>query len=95
MADLKVNEVKIKVNPTFWLEPLPIVDGGTQLKWALVERGKTPEGADVCVHRFSVGIGVDLATTGAALVLFGKRLVGGILALAGAAVAAIGLEIIR
>jgi hypothetical protein len=39
------------------LLPLPIVDGGTLLKWTLVERGHEPEEADAVVRKAGLGLG--------------------------------------
>jgi hypothetical protein len=51
------------------LVPLPIVDGGTILKWTLVEQGQTPAEADrvvkyagVATGLVAVGVGLTLAT---------------------------------
>lgn len=49
------------------LAPLPMVDGGTLLKWALVERGQTPEEADEVVKQASLSTGAAAVATGAAL----------------------------
>jgi hypothetical protein len=49
------------------LVPLPIVDGGTILKWTLVERGATPQEADRTIRRVNGALGV--AATGAGLAL--------------------------
>lgn len=51
------------------LASLPVVDGGSILKWTLVERGQTPEQADQVVKQAGVitglvvsGVGVGFAT---------------------------------
>lgn len=49
------------------LAPLPIVDGGTMLKWTLVERGRTPEQADEIVAQVDLSLGAALTATGVAL----------------------------
>jgi hypothetical protein len=49
------------------LVPLPIVDGGTLLKWTLVERGQTPDEADKVVRQAGLSTGAAAAATGAAL----------------------------
>ncbi len=41
---------------------MPIVDGGSSLKWALVERGRSPAEADQVVKRAGIAAGVMLAT---------------------------------
>jgi hypothetical protein len=53
------------------LAPLPIVDGGSILKWTLVEQGKTPEEADAVVKQANMGLGV--AATTASVGLAAKR----------------------
>ena len=50
------------------LAPLPIVDGGSLLKWTLVDRGRTPEEADRVVQRAGIATGIAAAGAGAALV---------------------------
>lgn len=49
------------------LVPLPIVDGGTMLKWTLVERGRTLEQADKTVAQVNLSLGAALTGTGLAL----------------------------
>ena len=49
------------------LVPLPIVDGGSVLKWTLVEHGRTPEEADEVVAQVDVSVGAALTATGVAL----------------------------
>ncbi len=72
--------------------PLPMVDGGTILKWQLVKAGRSVEQADRVVHRASWGLGAALLAVGAILGLVQKRkLVGSILAACGLAGIAAGL----
>jgi hypothetical protein len=77
------------------LMPLPVVDGGTILKWALVERGHTPAAADVAVQRASLATGAT--TTAAGLLLAARRrwLPAGGLVLAGLFAIGVGLLKIR
>ena len=49
------------------LIPLPIVDGGSVLKWTLVEQGRTPEQADEVVAQVDLSVGAALTATGVAL----------------------------
>ena len=70
------------------LAPLPIVDGGSILKWTLVERGRTPAEADAVVQRVDLAIGATAAATGAALAARRRWLPG--LGLIGAGAIAIG-----
>lgn len=73
------------------LAPLPMVDGGTILKWKLVEAGQSPEQANHAVRNTSLYMGAVLLGIGALLGLLGKRrLVGGFLAAGGAASVAAG-----
>lgn len=55
------------------LVPLPIVDGGTMLKWTLVEHGRTPEQADEVVAQVNLSLGAALTATGAALAATGRQ----------------------
>ena len=55
------------------LAPLPIVDGGTLLKWTLVENGRTEEEADTAVQRTSIAFGLACALL-AGLALIGRRI---------------------
>jgi hypothetical protein len=43
---------------------LPIVDGGSSLKWALVERGRSPAEADQVVKRAGIAAGLVASTAG-------------------------------
>ena len=53
------------------LAPLPIVDGGSLLKWTLVDRGRTPAHADKIVKQ--AGIATGVATTGAGVMFATRR----------------------
>jgi hypothetical protein len=67
------------------LAPLPMVDGGIILKWKLVEGGQSPEQADQVVRKTSLRLGAAFLGLGVMLSLIRKRkLVGGLLAAAGA-----------
>jgi hypothetical protein len=48
------------------LAPLPIVDGGSILKWSLVEYGRTPSAADDIVEQAGIATGVAAVAAGAA-----------------------------
>ncbi len=64
--------------------PLPMVDGGTILKWKLVEAGRPSAQADRMVHKTSLGLGASLLGLGVLLGINRKRkLVGGLLAAGG------------
>jgi hypothetical protein len=74
------------------LAPLPMVDGGTILKWKLVAAGRSPEQADRLVRSTDLRLGAALLGLGALLGLFRKRrLLGGLLAVGGAAGIAAGI----
>jgi hypothetical protein len=56
------------------LFPIPIIDGGTILKWTLVERGCTEDEADQRVRQAGLGAGLALGGIAAILLpLFLKR----------------------
>jgi hypothetical protein len=66
------------------LAPVPVVDGGTILKWKLIEAGQSREQADRTVHKTSLGLGAGFLSLGVLLAIIQKRkLVGGLLALWG------------
>jgi len=48
------------------LAPLPVVDGGSILKWTLVESGKSPDEADQIVQQAGIATGFAATTAGAA-----------------------------
>jgi len=76
--------------------PLPMVDGGTILKWRLVQSGRSVEQADRAVHRASWGLGAALLVAGAVLRIFQKRkLAGGGLAAGGLAAIAAGMGLLK
>jgi len=76
--------------------PLPMVDGGTILKWELVEAGQSPEQADQTVRRTSLGLGSTFLVLGAVVALEGRRrLAGGLLAGGGAAAVAAGIGLLK
>jgi hypothetical protein len=49
------------------LAPLPMVDGGSLLKWTLVERGQSAEQAEAVVRQAGLGLGAGAAAAGLAL----------------------------
>ena len=67
------------------LIPLPIVDGGSILKWTLVERGRRPSHADEIIRRIDLVIGV-LAVIGGAVLLMMRLWIAGLLVIAGAGI---------
>jgi hypothetical protein len=77
------------------LAPLPLVDGGSLLKWTLVERGQSPEKADDLVRQAGLGTGAAALATGAALAAKRRWLPAVGLIAAGAVAIAAALEKIR
>ncbi|MGE5139029.1 MAG: hypothetical protein ACM3JD_06200 [Rudaea sp.] len=63
------------------LAPLPIVDGGTLLKWTLVARGRAESEAEELVRRIDWAIGIPTALIGVGLIAV-RRWVAGIISLA-------------
>ncbi|MGE5376810.1 MAG: hypothetical protein ACM3XO_17275 [Bacteroidota bacterium] len=71
------------------LMPLPVVDGGTLLKWTLVARGRTETQADAAVRRLDWGIAGLTEIAGLVLVASRLWIAGGILVGLGMVVIAI------
>lgn len=74
------------------LAPLPMVDGGSILKWTLVERGRTPVEADTVVRQVDLAMGAAATAAGATLALRRHWLPALGLAAAGVLALAIGLR---
>jgi hypothetical protein len=53
------------------LAPLPIFDGGSLLKWTLVDSGRTPTEADQIVKQ--AGLATGVAATGAGVMFATRR----------------------
>jgi hypothetical protein len=71
------------------LLPMPIVDGGSLLKWTLVARGRTEAQADLAVQRTSLATGAVAGLAGVGFAGRGKWLpAAGLLATAAVAAAA-------
>ncbi len=68
------------------LAPLPIVDGGSVLKWTLVERGRTVPEADRIVKQLAMFTGVGTAIVGL-LLLIGRWWILGVVLLAASGIA--------
>ncbi len=75
--------------------PLPIVDGGVILKWALVLGGQTETRADELVKRLGIGFGVVLLAVGLVFLVKTTWLLGGICFLVGLVALGAALKIIR
>ncbi|MCB0214960.1 MAG: hypothetical protein KDJ52_36810, partial [Anaerolineae bacterium] len=54
------------------LAPIPFVDGGSILKWTMVERGQTPEQADENVKEANIVLGGLIGGVGLVSLLFKK-----------------------
>ena len=77
------------------LSPVPIVDGGTLLKWTLVARGKTPSEADRLLRRVTWEMGIAATVLGVGSIARRRRSLGvGMLGI-GAVVGAIAAGRIR
>jgi len=61
------------------LAPVPMVDGGSILKWTFVERGRTERAADELVRKVDRVLGVIIAITGIGMLFMGWWVVGLIL----------------
>ena len=71
------------------LIPVPMVDGGSILKWTLVIRGRTERAADELVRKVDWVLGVILAITGLGMLFVGWWVVGLILLAVGGIVSGI------
>jgi hypothetical protein len=77
------------------LTPVPVVDGGTILKWTLVARGKTPAEADQAVRRVDWVLGASASLAGLSLTAMRKWVPGAVLLAAGGVVLGIAAGKIR
>jgi hypothetical protein len=77
------------------LMPLPIVDGGTLVKWTLVARGRTETEADDTVRRVNWAMALAGGISGVSLIATRRWAAGGVLVGAGVLVAAIATGRIR
>lgn len=58
------------------LAPVPMVDGGSILKWTLVERGRTEKAADEVVRQVDWAFGILLVVIGVALLFMRSWIIG-------------------
>ena len=65
--------------PAVGLLPIPGIDGGPILKWSLVEKGQTPQEADMMVRKVDGVLGVLLTFVGVKLLRKRNWLFGGLL----------------
>jgi hypothetical protein len=77
------------------LAPLPIVDGGSILKWTLVEKGWTESAAEVTASRIGWIIGIVSCLLGLSILAFHIWILGGILLGAGSIVLGVALGFIH
>jgi Zn-dependent protease len=77
------------------LLPIPGIDGGPILKWALVERGSTPEEADEMVRGVDRVVGGGLGVAAGIALVKRRRFMGSILAMFGALALAVGFGLVR
>jgi hypothetical protein len=77
------------------LAPLPLVDGGSLLKWTLVEQGHSPEEADEVVRQAGLSTGAAALAAGTALAAKRRWLPAVGLVAAGAVAIAAALDKIR
>jgi hypothetical protein len=76
---------------TVSLLPIPGIDGGPILKWALVAQGKTPEQADGVVRKTNGMLSCGLSLASFFAFARGKRILGGFLAMLGMTALAVAL----
>lgn len=77
------------------LMPLPIVDGGTILKWALVGRGKTEKQAEAVVQTVNWGVAVLAGAAGVTLLIMETWILGAVLLVVAVFCAAAGMGKIK
>lgn len=63
------------------LLPIPGIDGGAALKWALVDRGQTPAQADATIRKVDAVASMGLGAGAAVALKKRKHLIGGIFAM--------------
>jgi len=77
------------------LAPLPIVDGGTLLKWTLVARGWSETAAEATMRRAGWLFGVAAVLLGLGLLALQVWIIGGIFAAAGIIILGIAAGVVR
>ena len=63
------------------LLPIPAMDGGAVLKWALIDQGQTPKQADATIQKVDLAVSAGLAAGAMAAFKKRQRFLGGIFAL--------------
>jgi Zn-dependent protease len=76
------------------LLPVPGIDGGPVLKWALVARGSTPEEADEAVKAVDRAVGGGLGVAAAVAFKKRRRFLGSILAMFSVLALAVGFGLL-
>jgi Zn-dependent protease len=75
--------------------PIPGIDGGVVLKWALVDKGKTPTQADEIVRKVDITTAVGLGAGAVLAFKSRKRLLGGIFAMFAGIALVTGIGLLR
>jgi Zn-dependent protease len=77
------------------LAPLPIVDGGSILKWTLVERGWSQASAEATAAKIGWSVGIVSALIGLVLIALHIWIIGGILTAGGIIVLGTAVGLVR
>jgi hypothetical protein len=77
------------------LAPLPIVDGGTILKWTLVARGWSEAAAEATARRAGWLVGITAGLLGLGLLVLHVWIIGGLCVLAGAIVLGVAVGVVH
>jgi len=91
-------EVAVGMNaliPAAGLLPIPGLDGGPILKWALVERGHTPAEADLQVRKINGGLSLILGLAGVWALKKRNWTIGGLLVLMGSVALGVATGLIK
>ena len=75
--------------------PIPGIDGGVVLKWALVEKGQTPKHADEIIRKVDIATAAALGTGAVLAFKRRKRFLGGIFAMFAGIALATGIGLLR
>jgi Zn-dependent protease len=75
--------------------PIPGIDGGAALKWALVDKGQSPSEADEFVRKVDMITSIGLGTGAVVAFKKRKRLLGGVLVMFAGIALAVGIGMLR
>jgi hypothetical protein len=75
--------------------PIPGIDGGAALKWALIDNGQTPTQADEIIRKVDMVTAVGLGAGAAVAFKKHKRLLGGIFVMFAGFALAVGTGLLR